>query len=102
MPDINEVSNRINSWHHARNLVEGSKPKDQVCKLGEEYGEMCGAIARGRHEEIVDAIGDQIVVLSLLALQHGTTLGQCMSAAYEVIKDRTGTMRDGVFVRDCE
>lgn len=97
-----KVFEQIAAWHHARNLVEGSKPKDQVCKLGEEFGEMCGAIARGKHDEVVDAIGDQVVVLTLIALQHGVTLVECAEAAYDTIKDRKGKMVDGVFVRDCE
>jgi NTP pyrophosphatase (non-canonical NTP hydrolase) len=92
----------IAAWHHARNLVEGSKPKDQIAKLFEEGGELAGAVARGKLPETIDGIGDCVVVLVLLALQHGTTLEACAAAAYDTIKDRKGKMVDGVFVRDCE
>lgn len=90
----------IEDWHKARNLVKGSKPKDQICKLGEEFGELCHAVARKDALATVDAIGDMVVVLTLLALQQGTTIEFCTSSAYDQIKDRRGQMVDGIFVRD--
>ncbi len=100
--DLNELSGKIEEWHYARNLVHGSKPKDQICKLIEEVGETASAVARQQDDRVKDGIGDCFVVLTLLALQHGFTIDQCVAAAYEEIKDRKGRMQDGIFVRDCE
>jgi NTP pyrophosphatase (non-canonical NTP hydrolase) len=97
-----DILDKIAEWHHARNLVEGSKPKDQLAKLFEEGGELAGAIARGKLPETKDGIGDMVVVLVLLALQHGTTLTECAAHAYEEIKDRKGRMVDGCFVKENE
>jgi NTP pyrophosphatase (non-canonical NTP hydrolase) len=90
----------IRSWAEARNLVHGSNPRAQVLKLGEEYGELCAALARGQHEHTVDAIGDMIVVLTILAAQTGVEVEDCIASAWNEIKDRRGRMVNGVFVRE--
>ena len=41
-----------------------------------------------------------MVVLTILAAQHNLRIESCTKAAYEEIKDRKGTMIDGVFVKD--
>lgn len=92
----------IADWAEARNLIKGATMKDQLTKLFEEGGELAGAIARQNHEKIVDGIGDCFVVLTILALQAGTTVTDCAAAAYEEIKDRRGKMVDGVFVKEAE
>lgn len=98
----NERNQRVVRWAAARNLIHGSDPKNQTIKLGEEFGELCAAIARGKLDEAMDAIGDMAVVLTILAAQLGTTIEACQDAAWEQIKDRKGRMVDGVFVEEAE
>ena len=98
----NERNERVVRWAAARNLIHGSDPKNQTIKLGEEFGELCAAIARGKAEEAVDAIGDMAVVLTILAAQLGTTIEACQDAAWEQIKDRRGRMVNGVFVKEAD
>lgn len=50
--------------------------------------------------EIADGIGDQVVTLILAAELAGTTLEECLALAFAQIKDRTGKMIDGTFVKD--
>ena len=52
------------------------------------------------HDEINDAIGDMVVVLTNLAHIHGTEIEQCIIQAYNEIKNRTGKMVNGTFVKD--
>lgn len=93
----------IEDWAEDRNLIAGSKPKDQLAKLMEEVGELAAAIARGKGpDEISDAIGDCIVVLTILARQNNVFIDNAIAYAYEVIKDRKGKMIDGVFVKEGE
>ena len=40
----NEYVDKIVSWHHDRNLIEGSSDKDQFCKLVQEAGELSDSI----------------------------------------------------------
>ena len=49
--------------------------------------------------ELIDAIGDSTVTLILLAAQNGLDFEECLTSAYNVIKDRTGETKNGVFVK---
>ncbi|WP_232329793.1 MazG nucleotide pyrophosphohydrolase domain-containing protein [Sporosarcina sp. P37] len=71
-------------------------------KLGEEYGELCRAVNKGNQDETIDALGDMYVVMVQVAMQHGTSIEQCIAAAYEEIKDRKGKMVNGVFVKEAD
>lgn len=90
----------IRIWAADRNLILGSTPDKQMLKLAEEMGELAGALARGRHDEVNDAIGDMIVVLTVLAAQRGAYIEDCIARTWDEIKDRKGKMRDGVFVKE--
>lgn len=90
----------IRLWALARNLVEGSTPDKQFIKLMEEIGELAAGLARNKRFEIVDSIGDAIVVLTIMAAQLGINVEDCIEAAYAEIKDRKGRMIDGVFVKE--
>jgi NTP pyrophosphatase (non-canonical NTP hydrolase) len=102
---MNEVINKIKQWHYDRNLIEGSTDLDQFGKLQEEVLELhealiCNSYLDNYTPEITDAIGDIMVVLINIAERNGLTLEQCLEHAYNDIKDRTGKMVDGVFVKD--
>lgn len=90
----------IRNWAAARNLLEGSTPSRQLNKLMEEIGELAHGINKGKYEEVVDGIGDAVVVLTILAAQHGVDIEDCIESAWQEIKDRKGVMRDGVFVKE--
>lgn len=90
----------IRGWAHARNLIEGATRQGQMLKLTEEVGELAAAIARGKEDDVRDAIGDAVVVLTIIAAQSGVDIEDCIHDAYEVIKNRKGKMVDGVFVRE--
>lgn len=92
--------NLIREWATARNLVLGSTAQAQMLKLTEEVGELAAAIAKGKTSEAEDAIGDCVVVLTILAAQLGMEVEDCIAQAYDQIKDRKGKMIDGVFVRE--
>ena len=51
-------------------------------------------------EQIIDGIGDCVVVLTNLAHLCNTSIEECIDAAYEEIKDRTGKMSNGTFKKD--
>lgn len=91
---------RIRRWAAARNLIQGSTPAQQMPKLVEEVTELDEAINDDNREEFIDAIGDCIVVLTIMAAQKGINVEDCLDAAWLQIKDRKGTMVDGVFVKE--
>lgn len=90
----------IRQWAEDRNLIAGSTPDKQMLKLVEEFGELGAAMARGRMDDAKDAIGDMIVVLTILSATMGFTVEECIAGAWDEIKDRRGVMRDGVFIRE--
>ena len=51
-------------------------------------------------EQVSDGIGDCAVTLILAAEMAGLRFENCLHAAYEEIKGRTGKMVDGQFVKD--
>lgn len=91
---------KIIEWAVARNLIDGATSQAQMLKLTEEVGELAHAVARGKREALKDAIGDCCVVLTILAAQNDLHIETCIEHAYDQIKDRTGRMVDGVFVKD--
>lgn len=56
----------VTQWAHDRNLIDGSTLKDQFIKGVEEGGEIFEAILRRDKDLLVDAIGDKLVVLTIL------------------------------------
>ena len=91
---------RIRRWAVARNLIQGSTVVKQFTKLEEEITELADSIANDDRAEFIDAIGDCIVVLTIMAAQKGINVEECIDAAWQQIKDRKGKMVDGIFVKD--
>ena len=92
----------IRDWADQRGLYENGDPKTQALKLVEEVGETCRAILKEDFEEVVDGIGDCVVVLTNLAELNGVSIEACIDAAYEEIKNRKGKMANGTYVKDAK
>ena len=89
----------IKKWAKDRGL-DKADPKAQMVKLLEELGELANGINKEGQEQIVDSIGDVYVVLTILSMQLGLDVENCIYMAYQEIKDRKGKMIDGVFVKE--
>lgn len=104
----------IRKWADAKGIYEKGDVKTQFLKLQEETGELAKAILKNNKEEIIDAIGDIVVVLTNLTqltnikVKREKNLSQlrnlkiedCIKSAYDVIKNRTGKMKNGTFVKN--
>ena len=90
----------IRDWADERGLYENGDTKTQALKLVEEVGETCRAILKEDFEEVIDGIGDCVVVLTNLAELQGVSIEACIAAAYEEIKGRTGKMENGTYKKD--
>lgn len=97
---MRDLVQKVLQWGADRNLIEGSTPERQFSKMMEEVGEIGIAIGKDDIDEIRDAIGDTVVTLILTGAQYDLDLGECLRAAYDVIKDRKGKLINGVFVKD--
>jgi NTP pyrophosphatase (non-canonical NTP hydrolase) len=69
-------------------------------KTQEELTELCNAILDNNSDEIKDAIGDIMVTLIIQAKMQNFKIEECLESAYNVIKNRTGKMINGQFVKN--
>lgn len=118
---MNELIGDIRAWGEAKGIT-GPNGRGtllgQLAKTQEELTETRDAAALFRfvaplrtdddfslaadvaEAEIKDGIGDCAVTLILAAEMAGLRFEDCLQAAYDEIKGRTGTMQGGVFVKD--
>jgi NTP pyrophosphatase (non-canonical NTP hydrolase) len=96
---MQDLTDKIRTWAIYRGL-DIADPNKQILKIGEEFGEVCAAKAKGRQDELEVEIGDVFVTLTILALQEGTSIERCAELALNKIKDRSGKMVNGVFVKE--
>ena len=91
---------KIRQWAENRGIYDKGDTMTQYVKLQEEAGELAKALLKDDQPEVIDAIGDIVVVLTNLAHQRGVNIESCIDAAYKVIHSRTGKMINGTFVKD--
>ena len=116
---MNELIEQVRQWGRDRNIT-GPNAKatllTQLAKTQEELTETRDAAAILEHLEntphytgfdseiisgaLEDGIGDTLVTLILAADLAGLTIEGCLQAAYDEIKNRTGKMVNGQFVKD--
>ena len=92
----------IREWAKDRGIYDKGNSHTQYVKLMEEAGELAKALLKKDRPEIIDAIGDMVVVLTNLAHQEGFDIESCIDSAYNVINKRTGKMINGTFVKDAD
>jgi len=95
-----EIFTNIRTWAEQKGIFDKGDVKTQYIKLQEEAGELAKALLNNDKEEIIDAIGDCVVVLTNLSKLAGYNIEDCILSAYSIINKRTGKMIDGTFVKD--
>lgn len=96
---IEDLQRKVLAWAEERGILQNSTPSAQFLKLSSEMGELADNLAKG--QDVRDDIGDMVVVLINLAYMQGTSLEECLSMAYDDIKDRTGFLNEnGIYVKD--
>ena len=98
---MNELVKLIEKWAREKNL-DIAEPEKQMLKVVEEVGEVAAALARNNKNDLRDGIGDVVVTLVILAMQHDMDLYECLNQAYNEIKDRKGKNVNGVFVKESD
>ena len=97
---LDTLDEQILDWGVQKGILPHAEPLAQLDKTKEEVGELELAIYEHDIDEVKDAIGDIYVTITMQAEAWGLTMEQCVQAAYDVIKRRTGKMVDGKFVKD--
>ena len=89
-------------WGEARGIIQNGNAVVQAkVKLQEELNELIEALEKDDLPEIKDAIGDCMVVLTMICGIKDVDLVDCYKGAYSEIQHRKGYLRpDGVFVKE--
>ena len=93
------VYDLIRTWATEKGIYKTGDSRTQYVKLMEEAGELAQALLKNDETEVIDAIGDMVVVLTNLAKLRGHNIEDCITSAYDVIKSRQGKMVNGTFVK---
>ena len=96
----NLIFNKIREWGNKKGILNQGDAKTQLIKLYEETGELSQAVLKNNKEDIIDAVGDIVVVLTNFAEFAGSNIEDCIQSAYDEISNRTGKMINGTFVKD--
>ena len=100
MKSFYELSLYVLKWSEERGIFNNGEPLAQLAKTQEELDETIQAVKDGDHLEIADGIGDMLVTIIIAAKMLELDPTTCLDQAYNEIKDRTGKMVDGQFVKD--
>ena len=90
----------IRQWHEDKGIIANGNTSTQMLKLVEELGELGAGLYDDNQDEIIDAIGDVIVVLSSIAQMRGVDLDTCIRQALSEITKRSGKMDGDTFKKD--
>ena len=100
---MDNLTNAIKKWHFLRKITVNGNSSTQTIKLGEEYGELCAGIVRRDKAEVQDALGDMFIVMVAIAELEELDIKECISSAYDEIKDRKGHLNTlGNFIKENE
>lgn len=101
---FSDLITKVNEWADDRNLKQAD-PKIQWMRITEEVGEIRDVLLKPTkftepQAALKDAIGDTLVTIIVLAHQLDLDVTDCLSIAYEEIKNRKGRMVNGTFVKE--
>lgn len=79
-----------------------NNPVMQSLKVCEEVGEIATEVTHDRLHgiDMMDAIGDSLVTIIILADILGYRPLDCLAEAYGVISNRKGETKDGCFIKE--
>lgn len=106
-----QLEENVIGWAKERNLFD---PVKQTLKTLSEAGELADAVCKsdldthdgihlgenGELDEVIDAIGDIEVCLTILKNQLGLNQEYPLECAWDEIKSRTGKTVNGTFIKD--
>lgn len=116
--NLEQLEQAVIKWADERGIFDKATRAKQAEKSQEELDEMKLSIREysvllsfsdfldvdndldNARNQIKDGIGDTVVTLILQAKMNDMTLQECLEYAYNEIKDRTGKMQNGQFVKD--
>src|SRR5699024_2920385 len=90
---MDNTTDLIKQWAVDRNL-HTADPNKQMLKLVEEFGELGEGMAKGRTEDVKDALGDMYVVMNIVYMYIDIGLADYIHIAENEITNIKGEMQD--------
>ena len=102
MKNFETLVAKVVIWADERGIFDAADPLAQLDKTQEELDETIEAVKQSEFDnpEVVDGIGDMLVTIIIAAKMMGLDPTHCLNVAYDEIKDRTGKMVGGKFIKD--
>ena len=101
---FDELIENVKMWAASKGIHTPECSQGQIFKIYEEVTEAASAWNNKDQKALIDGIGDSFVTLIIFAMQqnlkHNLNPTDCLFAAWEEIKGRTGKKVNGVFVKD--
>ncbi len=91
---------KVRKWAEDRDLIHIENTGKQFMKINEELGELASALLKKQRKKAKDGLGDTFVTLLITAFQNDLDPTECLQIAYDEIKGRTGTTKNGTFIKD--
>ena len=104
-----ELEQKVNEWATVRGIYDNSNALKQLDKTQEELNETRDSAVRLEidyinHEKHLvdykDGIGDVIVTMINAAKFHNLSIVECLEHSFNEIKNRTGKMVNGMYIKD--
>lgn len=97
--NTDELIESVMRWGREHKI---DNPVMQALKVNEEVGEIATEITHNRLHgpDMIDALGDSLVTIIILADILGYDPRECLKEAYYVISKRKGETIDGCFVKE--
>ena len=91
----------VEAWAAERGIYKHSSARAQLLKAFSEMGELADAEIKWDAPAARDAVGDVLVCLINFCAMRDFDIIDCLSGAWDEIKDRKGRMvQGGAFVKD--
>ena len=112
MEKYNTLVGKVIDWADDRGIFDNGDVLAQLDKTQEELEETILAVKeyhccaldkksiKKAEEEVADGIGDMLVTIIIAARMIDLDTTDCLQQAYDEIKNRTGKMVGGKFVKD--
>jgi NTP pyrophosphatase (non-canonical NTP hydrolase) len=99
--NTDELIEAVMKWGREHKI---DNPVMQALKVNEEVGEIATEITHNRlhGDDMIDALGDSLVTIIVLADILGYDPRECLQEAYNVISKRKGETIDGCFVKEVD
>ena len=94
------TKDKVIKWAKEKGIAKPRNVYKQMLKMTEEVGELAGAIAKDKPDDIKMELGDCLVVLTILSEQLGIDMDECLDMAYNKISKRKGKTVNGIFIKE--